>query len=126
MNTTSFENPQRLEKARSRCLASMALACAVAVLVGTAGSVFAANLVTNGDFGANAASFVTSPGWISGVGSEWSSNPGTIANWECDSYPAASLAINGPSVGFTPQFPLSPLTQPSFNSVWIQWVSQSL
>ena len=126
MNTTMLQNSQRLGKAWLRCSTSPLLACAVAVLVGTAGSAHAVNLVANGDFSANAASFMTSPGWISGIGPEWSGNPGTIANWECDTYPAAALAINGPSVGFSPKFPQSPVTQPGFNYAWVQWVSQSI
>ncbi len=127
MKTTLFPNPPQPGKAWFRRFASPLFAGVAAVLVGTAGSVHAVNLVSNGDFSANAAAFVTSPGWIAGVGPTWASNPGIIADWDCDNYPAnASLAINGPSVGFSPKFPNGPITEPNFNFVWMQWMTQNI
>ena len=124
MKTTIFQNPQRPGKAWFCRFASSLLACAAAVL--TAGSAQAQNLVANGDFSANASSFVAGEGWIAGVGAPYASNPGTVQDWLCDSYPAASLAINGPATGLTNKFIQGPITRPSYNFVWMQWMTQNI
>ena len=117
-----FQNPQWPTKARLRCFASPLLACVAAVLVGRAGSAYAVNLVANGDFSANAADYVTSPGWNAVIDPL---NPAAIANWT--GAPAAgSIGLNGPSVSFSPKFPQGPVTQPSFNFAFLQWVGQAI
>ncbi len=76
-------------------------------LLAAAGATQAQNLILNGDFSANAAGFVTFPGYI-GSGS----NPANITDWG-SAFPAALVGVNG-SATVTTVF--GPTTQTGYSS----------
>jgi hypothetical protein len=81
----------------NRTLILVAVACAaLATLALTASSVSAANIVLNGDFSSNAASFSTFPGYIGG------SNPAAIDNWTKIGGGQAGVNGSGISTPFGP------------------------
>ena len=86
--------------------AGAAVVAAVAAMALTAGAA-SANLVLNGDFSANASSYVTSPGYSPGGGAP-GSDPATPADWNIAGTPEAVVGVNGLDVGFTPQEPFAP------------------
>ncbi len=72
----------------------------VLIVIGTAPT-HAQNLITNGNFAANAAAFTTSPGYLSG------SNPSSITGWTT----SGSVGLNGSGIGAGTAF--APTTVPS-------------
>ena len=64
------------------------------------GSASAQNLITNGDFDANASSFVAFPGYLGGA------NPSSVPNWSFTG--GGNPGINGTSTPFTPPSPFAP------------------
>lgn len=65
---------------------------AVSILLTAAGPLLAQNLVTNGDFSSNAASFTTFPGYVGG------SNPADIDNWTKMPAATTQVGINGSGI----------------------------
>jgi hypothetical protein len=70
----------------------LAIISALAVLAGGAGATQAQNLILNGDFTTNAASFTVWPGYTGGV------NPADITDW--DHFLGGGYGVNGAAVGF--------------------------
>ena len=80
---------RKMASAIAASLAAMALTTAAAE----------ANLVTNGDFSANASSYVTYPGYSPGGGAS-GSNPLTPTGWSIAGTPEPVVGVNGPDTGF--------------------------
>ena len=73
----------------------------LAILAGAIGDAHAqANLVSNGDFKANAAPFGTWPGYTGGA------NPASITSW--NNIFGSGVGVNGAAVSFAPPNPFSP------------------
>ncbi len=118
MQKTTIQN--QLPRHTTSAIPSIVLA----VLAGAALSVQASNLVVNGDFTANAAAYVTSPGW-NGYMAAGAGNPTRIANW-VNSPGNGSVALNGPLTGFGPASPFTPGVTPNFNFACLQWATQTI
>ena len=82
-------------------------ALAAAVIASLTAGAASANLITNGNFSANASSYVTYPGYSPGGGAS-GSNPATPSGWNIAGTPSPVVGVNGPdtSVG-TPFAPAS-------------------
>ena len=76
---------------------------AAAIISLTAGTA-SANLVTNGDFSANASSYNSSPGYSPGTAAPPGTNPAAPTGWTV----SGVVGVNGPDVTFTPQEPFAP------------------
>ena len=75
--------------------AALMAAAIVSLTAGTA----SANLVLNGDFSANASSYVTYPGYSSGP-STLGTNPFNPTDWTVIQYLQPAVGVNGPDTGF--------------------------
>ncbi len=100
------------------------LSMAVAIVLSTIGTA-SANLITNGDFSANASSFVAWPGYLSWI-TDSGSNPAAITGWSTNGVfgiglngkdTASTIAPIGPIVPFGPT---DQLTTPTVNWAFIQ------
>ena len=78
--------------------AGAAVVAAVAATALTAGAA-SANLVANGDFSANASSYVTYPGYSSGPSTS-GTNPFNPTDWTVIQYLQPAVGVNGPDTGF--------------------------
>jgi CSLREA domain-containing protein len=88
--------------------------CALAVLAGAIGDAHAQfNLVSNGDFKANASSFGAWPGYTGGA------NPATITSWT-SLYAGIGVGVNGAGVSFTPTNPFAPVNDGGNTYAFIQ------
>lgn len=94
---TSSHGASLAAKAAHDLAERLGIAGVVLAAVGLFVSTASANMITNGDFSANAASFVTFPGYLGG------SNPTTIPGWTTPEYPSplSSIGINGSGVKFS-------------------------
>ena len=78
--------------------AGAAVVAAVAATALTAGAA-SANLVANGDFSANASSYVTYPGYSNGTSTS-GNNPFSPTGWTVIQYLQPAVGVNGPDTGF--------------------------